>query len=140
MTEQQPQKKKGINTFSTFYLIILLIFVVSMWFLFRAIIFYQEGLIDEFMTSTLIAAMGLATSGYMLFQMRRRTGAMAAMAQKPEVVSVLECAKCGFKNLRKFLKGDYVFKVVELCPRCSADSLVITAIYQQEDEKAKSKA
>jgi predicted RNA-binding Zn-ribbon protein involved in translation (DUF1610 family) len=78
--------------------------------------------------------MGLATSGYMLFQMRKRTEMISSMTQK-QSLSTLECPKCGFKNIRKFTRGDFIFKATtEACPKCGAN-LLIAAIYQEEEKK-----
>jgi hypothetical protein len=134
MTEEQSPKRRITDSFPTFYIIITLIFIVSIWFLFRAFIYYQEGLMDQVITSLLVAAMGLGTSGYMLFQMRKRTEMIASMTQK-QSLSALECPKCGFKNIRKFAKGEFIFKATtEACPKCGAN-LMIAAIYQEEEKK-----
>lgn len=140
MSEQKPEqpKKRGLlDAFSTFYLIILLIFIVSIWFLFRSIIYYQQGVMDQLVTSLLVSIMGFATSGYMFYQIRKRTVMIAAMAQKPETQTVLECPKCGFKNIRKFTKGDFVFKTAETCSKCNSANLMISSIYQEEEKKKK---
>jgi len=48
--------------------------------------------------------------------------------QEPEVVTVLECAKCRLKEIRMFKRGDYVFKEDGPCKRCGGP-MVITKIF-----------
>ena len=55
----------------------------------------------------LIGFIGLSLATYMLYQTRRRI----RISIKPQpVMTTLICEKCGFKNLREFKRGDYVFK------------------------------
>ena len=58
------------------------------------------------------------------------------MAPKPplKMLTTIECRKCGFKNVRPFAKGDYVFKAVENCQKCN-EPMLITGIYIEEVKK-----
>ncbi|MCC6046780.1 MAG: hypothetical protein LM571_01110 [Desulfurococcaceae archaeon] len=56
-----------------------------------------------------------------------------AFTRKPgpareELVSVLRCSKCGYEEIRKYNKGDYVGRPVGSCPR-DGSRMVIKAIY-----------
>jgi len=56
-----------------------------------------------------------------------------ASARKPkptreELVSVLRCVKCGYEEVRRYDKGDYVGKPVGSCPR-DGGQVVVKAIY-----------
>ena len=51
-----------------------------------------------------------------------------------EIITVTECQKCDFKNIRKFVKGDFVMKEADDCPKCKKP-ILITAIYQKPEAK-----
>jgi hypothetical protein len=77
-------------------------------------------------------AMGL--SAYVLLQSRRRVTSMKIEA--PKVMTTVECRKCGFKSVREYQRGDFVFKELEACQKCD-DKMLITAIYKEVKEKEK---
>jgi len=79
-----------------------------------------------------MGALGMGTSFFITWRLRK--GAVAPQASQLNVVTMAECGKCDFKSLRKFERGDYVFKPVEKCPKCS-DPMTITSIYFEEAAK-----
>ena len=83
-------------------------------------------------SSILIGVSGLALSAYMLFQTRRRTLQLSIKMQP--VTTTLSCQKCGFKNLRDFQRGDFIFKEAEECPKCK-EKMQISSIYREAEEK-----
>jgi hypothetical protein len=80
----------------------------------------------------LIGFLGVALSTYVLFQTRRRI--LRLRIETPQITTTIECKKCGFKSVREFQRGDYIFKEVEPCQKCS-DKMLITAIYREVKEK-----
>jgi cation transport ATPase len=80
--------------------------------------------------------LGVALSTYVLFQTRRRLSKLKIVV--PPVTTTVECKKCGFKNVREFQRGDYIFKEGETCQKCN-DKMMITAIYREVKEKEKEK-
>jgi len=82
----------------------------------------------------LIGFLGVAVSTYMLFQIRRRI--LRLKIEVPSITTTIECKKCGFKSVREFQRGDYVFKEVEPCQKCN-DKMLITAIYREVKERGK---
>jgi hypothetical protein len=80
----------------------------------------------------LIGFLGVALSTYVLFQTRRRI--LRLRIEAPSITTTIECKKCGFKSVREFQRGDYIFKEVEPCQKCS-DKMLITAIYREVKEK-----
>ena len=80
----------------------------------------------------LIGVSGFALSAYMLFQTRRR--ALQLTIKMQPVNTTILCQKCGFKNLREFQRGDYIFKEAEECPKCK-EKMQITSIYREAEEK-----
>jgi hypothetical protein len=82
----------------------------------------------------LMGFLGLTLSTYVLFQTRRRI--LRLKIEAPSITTTIECKKCGFKNVREFQRGDYIFKEAEPCQKCS-DKMSITAIYREIKEKGK---
>lgn len=83
---------------------------------------------------TFIGILGIALSLYTIMQVRRRLARLKIEA--PPVITTIECKKCGFKSVREFQRGDYVFKEVEPCRKCN-ENMIITAIYREFKEKRK---
>jgi hypothetical protein len=84
----------------------------------------------------LLGFLGVAISTYVLFQTRRRISKLKIVV--PPVTTTIECKKCGFKNVREFQRGDYIFKEGENCQKCNEKTL-ITAIYREVKDKEKQK-
>jgi len=82
----------------------------------------------------LIGFIGLALSTYVLFQTRQRI--LRLKIETPPITTTIECKKCGFKSVREFKRGDYIFKEVEPCEKCN-EKMMITAIYREVREKKK---
>lgn len=82
----------------------------------------------------LIGFIGVTLSTYILLQSRKRLSRLKISVSP--VTTTIECLKCGFKNLREFHRGDYIFKEVEPCKKCN-DQMLITAIYREVKEKKK---
>jgi len=80
----------------------------------------------------LVGFLGVALSTYVLFQTRKRI--LRLKIETPPITTTIECKKCGFKNVREFQRGDYVFKELEPCQKCN-DKMLITAIYKEVKEK-----
>jgi magnesium-transporting ATPase (P-type) len=83
----------------------------------------------------IIGVIGMAMSGYMLMQSRKRT--MRLKIETPPTMTVVECKKCNTKTVREFKRGDFVFKELEPCQKCPDDKMLITAIYKEVKEKEK---
>jgi len=82
----------------------------------------------------LLGFIALALSMYVLFQTRQRM--LRLRIEAPPITTTIECRKCGFKSIREFQRGDYVFKEVEPCQKCR-EKMIITAIYREVREKGK---
>jgi hypothetical protein len=80
----------------------------------------------------LIGGSGFALSAYMLFQTRRKT--MRLEIKEHPVITTILCQKCGFKNVRDFQRGDYIFKEAEPCPKCN-EKTSVASIYREVEEK-----
>ncbi len=120
-----------VKVSTAFLIVIFLTLILSFVAIYFAIYqFLMEHEIDA-LSWLLIGFIGLSVATYMLYQTKRRI----RISIKPQVVmTTLTCEKCGFKNLREFKRGDYVFKETdEKCPKCN-ENMYISAIYREVKE------
>jgi hypothetical protein len=89
---------------------------------------------DFAMYLIVIGFFAASMAAYMLLQMRRRL--LRLRIELPPITTTIECRKCGFKSVREFQRGDYIFKEVEPCQKCN-EKMLITAIYREVKEKPK---
>jgi hypothetical protein len=82
----------------------------------------------------LIGFLGAALSTYVLLQTRKKIKRLSI--KTPSITTTIECRKCGFKSIRDFQRGDYIFKEAEPCQKCN-ENMLITAIYREVKEKKK---
>lgn len=123
--ERGPGTK--ISTFVLMVTILVLVFsLVSIYLAMEALPDMSAGYF------LIIGFIGLALSTYMLYQTRRRVLRLAI--KMPPVLTTIACQKCGFKNVRDFKQGDYIFKDMDPCPKCK-EKMVITSIYREVEEK-----
>jgi len=126
--EEKPRRSPFI-----FFAIVLVVLALSLIVLSQAITAYLIG--DFGFESSILLMMGLAgfiATAYMLFQTRR--GMMKLAFEAPKVSTTIMCNKCGFKNIRDFQRGDYIFKEAEPCPKCN-EKMVIASIYREVKEE-----
>lgn len=126
----ETKTPKRISSF--FLAIIVITLALSIVAIFSGVTAYMDGHTGTAYPSLLIGVSGLALSAYMLFQTRRRTLQFTIKTQL--VTTTLLCQKCGFKNLREFQRGDYIFKEAEECPKCK-EKMQISSIYREAEEK-----
>jgi hypothetical protein len=80
----------------------------------------------------------LAISTYLLFQTKKRV--LKLGMEMPPLTTTLECQKCGFKNVRDFQRGDFVFKPLEeQCPKCNEKAMSIGSIFREVKEREKTR-
>jgi predicted ferric reductase len=114
-------------------LIVLIVLALAIVALVSAAYMYESNMqFAVFLLATGVIAMGLSV--YVMFQSRKRVAHMKIEA--PKVMTTIECKKCNFKSVREFQRGDFVFKNLEPCEKCSENKL-ITAIYKEVKEKEK---
>jgi len=113
-----------------FFTIILVTIALSAVALYFAIDEYAQN--RDPTSLLLIGGSGFVLSAYMLFQTRRKT--MRLEIKEQPVMTTILCQKCGFKNVRDFQRGDYVFKEAEPCPKCN-EKMSVASIYREVQEK-----
>ncbi len=119
---------------SVVLLIIFVTLAVSLSALILAIQAYTYGNDVVAAYLLLLGFVGVASSTYVLFQTRKRI--MRLRIETPPITTTIECRKCGFKSVREFQRGDYIFKEVEPCQKCN-EKMLITAIYREVHEKGR---
>ena len=125
---------KRISTFA--FIVVLAVYALSIVVLGLAASYYFEqpqSYLWIYMLGLGIFSIALAT--VVLLQSRSHMTAMKTTLQ-PQVMTTIECKKCGIKSVREFQRGDYVYKELEKCQKCE-DKQIITAIYKEVKEKEK---
>jgi hypothetical protein len=97
---------------------------------------FYEGFIEVTVYLLAIGFIAMALSGYYLFQSRKHVANLKI--ETPQILTTIECIKCGIKSTRDFQRGDYVYKELDNCRNC-VDMQVITAIYREPTLKEKEK-
>jgi hypothetical protein len=133
MTEKTELPARRISSF--FLVIVLVTLVLSGSALYLGVEQYSENpqnvQAGYFM---LIGFIGLALSAYMLLQTKRKP--LPVAFEMPRVITTILCQECGFKNIRDFKSGDYIFKEAEPCPKCNK-KMMISSIYREVEEKGR---
>ena len=135
MSENSSPATTKISTYlMMIVLIVLALSVVALMLSVNAFIVGNEVVAGYLL---LIGFIAMALSVYVLLQSRKRIASMRIEA--PKVMTTVECKKCGFKSVREFQRGDFVFKELEACQKCE-DKMLVTAIYKEVKEKEKTYA
>ncbi|MEM2247431.1 MAG: hypothetical protein QXM51_04830 [Thermoproteota archaeon] len=129
-------EKSSVGFLIPFYFFLLgLIILFSLILLFQGIAGVGK---EDNLTNTLFVTsgiMGLIVTFYMI--RRYQVGVQKILkSRRMTVVTVEECLKCNYKNVRPFREGDFVYGQGEECPKCSKgpersseSRMLITAIY-----------
>lgn len=122
---------------SSMYSYLMVIFSViiiawAVWAMYSAFSFQQEGNIESFYFYAIASSVAIVLAVSSIMQMRRRIVMLRRLATK--VLSVVLCASCGFKVVRAFADGDFVYKEVGNCQQCSG-TMRVESIYAEEPAK-----
>ena len=132
MSEKSSPATTKISTYlMMIVLIVLALSIVALMLSVNAFIVGNEVVAGYLL---IIGFIAMTLSVYVLLQSRKRVASMKIEA--PKVMTTVECRKCGFKSIRDFQRGDFVFKELEACQKCD-DKMMITAIYKEVKEKEK---
>jgi len=132
MAEEAKPPTRKISSFLLAIILITLVLSVSALF-YAADAYYRNQTVSAGYYM-LIGLIGLAISAYMLFQTQRKP--LRVAFEMPQVITTILCQKCGFKNIRDFQRGDYIFKEAEPCPKCN-EKMMVFSIYREVKEKEK---
>ena len=131
------ETSSATSKISTYLMIIVLIVLaLSIVALMLAVSSYYSdpSRLDMPIYLSVIGFIAMGLSVYVLFQSRKR--AISMKIEAPKVMTTVECKKCGFKSIREFKRGDFVFKDLDTCQKCN-DTMIITGIYKEVKEKEK---
>jgi hypothetical protein len=131
-TNSSPSATSRISTFVL--LIVLITLALSIVALGLAVSFFETSEPTAYFL-LFVGFIGVVMAAYVLLQSRRHV--MSMKIEKPSMMTTIECRKCGFKSVREFQRGDYVYKELEACQKCPDDKMIITAIYKEVKEKEK---
>lgn len=131
MIELGEQVRKAMFPMILVFIVIVALLGISFYYLYSAYQAYTSGLLNDALYYALLSVGGIGITTYITYLIRKRT-----LSKKPEprIVTSIECKKCEFKNLRKFEKGDYVFKTIDTCQKCN-EPMIITGIYAETQER-----
>ena len=118
--------------------IIMITLVLSLVSIYQGAIAYVDGDVSSGSLYLIMGATTLAVATYLWLQTRKRM--LRLNVEIPPMNTTLECVKCGFRNIRDFQKGDYVYKHVEdPCPKCNEKAMNIGSIFREVKDKEKAK-
>jgi len=136
MSQTTPPTRRLSPLLFAVIMIALLVALVCIWQ--GLVLFLDQGYSDIVSLYLSVGLVTLAMSTYMMYQTRKRMVRIISMEMQP-LSSTVQCTKCGFKNIREFKRGDFVFKETEeICPKDSL-RMVISAIYREVKDKDKAK-
>ncbi len=104
----------------------------AVWAMYSAFNFQQEGNMESFYFYAIASSIAIVLAVSSIMQMRRRIALLQSAATK--VLSVVLCGNCGFKVMRAFAEGDFVYKEVGKCQQCSG-TMRVESIYAEEPPK-----
>jgi len=117
------------------YLMVIFSIVIlgwAVWAMYNAFNFQAQGNMDSFYFYAAASSIAIVLAVSSILQMRRRILLLQSLAIK--VLSVILCANCGFKVVRAFTEGDFVYKDVGNCQQCNG-TMRIDSIYAEEPPK-----
>ncbi|MCL2172679.1 MAG: hypothetical protein FWB84_03440 [Candidatus Bathyarchaeota archaeon] len=133
MTQKQTTTANKISTY--LILIVLIAMSLSIVALISAVYAYTQNMIPPAGFLAIIGIFGIVMSIVSLHQNSQRSAAMKI--EVPKVMTYIECKNCGTKISREFQRGDFVFKELDVCPKCPEHKQMITGVYKEIKEKEK---
>jgi Zn finger protein HypA/HybF involved in hydrogenase expression len=132
----QNQTTTNANKASSYLLFIALIVLgLAIVALFSAVYAYMLDMVYEAGFLAIIGVFALILSAMVLHQNSKRSAALKI--EPPKVMTYIECKNCGTKTSREFQRGDFVFKELDVCPKCPEQKQMITGVYKEIKEKEK---
>jgi hypothetical protein len=78
----------------------------------------------------------IVTLGFVSFSVLRiRRGFVLMPLSSTQMLSVVLCSQCSFKQMKKFTLGDYVSKQEGKCTQCGNQTLFISGIFSEDLKK-----
>ncbi len=134
---QSKESQANAKLSSYLMMIIAIVIVLAVFTLLLCGVLLTTGYTVAAGIFALLGVIAIASAGAVLYQNRRQT--TAKKNEPPKVMSIIECKSCGTKSSREHQRGDFVFKDVGACQKCSGRQ-VITGIFKEITEKEKTYA
>ena len=91
---------------------------------------------DDTPTALLYFSVVVVTLGFVSFSILRvRRGFSFLPLSNTNILSVVLCSQCSFKQMKNFALGDYVFKQLGKCTQCGNSTLFINGIFSEDLKK-----
>ena len=110
----------------------IIILAWAVWAMYSALNFQQQGNMESFYFYAIASSVAIVLAVSSIMQMRRRIVMLQSLATK--VLSTVLCGNCGFKVVRAFNQGDFVYKEVGKCQQCNG-TMRVESIYAEEPAK-----
>jgi len=110
----------------------IIILAWAVWAMYSAFNFQQQGNMESFYFYAIASSVAIVLAVSSIMQMRRRIVLLQTAVTK--VLSVVLCSNCGFKVVRAFGEGDFVYKEVGKCQQCSGP-MRVESVYAEEPAK-----
>ena len=110
----------------------IIILAWAVWAMYSALNFQQQGNMESFYFYAIASSVAIVLAVSSLMQMRRRILMLQSIAAR--VLSVVLCSNCGFKVVRAFAEGHFVYKEVGKCQQCSG-TMRVDSIYAEESAR-----
>jgi hypothetical protein len=117
------------------YLMVIFSIIIlgwAVWAMYSAFNFQQQGNMENFYFYAIASSVAIVLAVSSIMQMRRRIVMLQRLATK--VLSVVICGNCGFKVVRAFADGDFLYREVGNCQQCSG-TMRVESIYAEEPPK-----
>jgi len=103
------------------FVLSMILIVISFGLLIASNIFIASPSLSTMLMT--LSLMLLITAWWLYFLEKRAV--MRAMKEQPETaVSVIRCKSCDYREERGFQRGDYIFRVVGVCPKCGGEEYI----------------
>jgi len=110
----------------------IIILAWAVWAMYSAFNFQQQGNMESFYFYAIASSVAIVLAVSSIMQMRRRIVLLQTAVTK--VLSVVLCSNCGFKVVRAFGEGDFVYQEVGKCQQCSGP-MRVESVYAEEPAK-----
>ncbi len=120
-------------SFYIFIIFALGMLFIGVYYISEALLILQSGDSEGGIFQLALGVFGVGASSYIFLRFRKKM-TLLRQALPPTVITITECKKCGLKSLRNFVKGDFVFKSLDECKKCS-EPMLITGVYAEKAKK-----
>ncbi|MEZ0345508.1 MAG: hypothetical protein ABWK01_03075 [Infirmifilum sp.] len=101
----------------------ILLLVASVLLTLALLYFYLRTSADSYLSGAILLIM---IDGYIAWSFYKL---VTIKSEKKRLISHIRCENCGYEFDRDYKEDDYLFKIVDNCPKCNNGKLVVEAIF-----------